>query len=63
MKEEHPGEHPPPANAPGPMATRSEQSPAPRSQQDEESLLFELAWLIIDGARAFRRLRRITVRI
>jgi len=42
---------------------RLEGPPARRGQQDQESLLVEIAWVIIDGARVFRRLRRILARL
>jgi hypothetical protein len=42
---------------------RGEEPPGRHGQQDQESLLVEIAWLIIDGAKVFRRLRRILARI
>jgi hypothetical protein len=42
---------------------RSEEPPARHGQQNQESLLVEIAWLIIDGAKVFRRLRRILARL
>ncbi len=37
--------------------------PARHEQQDQESLVVEIAWLIIDGAKLLRRLRRILARL
>jgi hypothetical protein len=37
--------------------------PARQGRRDEESLAVEIAWVIIDGAKVFRRLRRILARI
>jgi hypothetical protein len=34
-----------------------------RSRPEQELLIVELAWLVIEGARLFQRLRRILVRI
>jgi hypothetical protein len=42
---------------------RAERLPARQGRRDEESLAVEIAWLIIDGAKVFRRLRRILARI
>lgn len=63
MKQEHLAEHLAPADELKPMVTCSERAPTPRGQRDEESLLVELAWLIIDGARGFQRLRWIPTRV
>jgi hypothetical protein len=35
----------------------------PRSRPEQELLIVELAWLVIEGAHLFQRLRRILVRI
>lgn len=42
---------------------RLEGPPARHGQQDQESLIVEIAWLIIDGARVVHRLQRILARI
>jgi hypothetical protein len=42
---------------------RAERVPARQGRRAEESLAVEIAWLIIDGAKVFRRLRRILARI
>jgi hypothetical protein len=42
---------------------RAERLPVRQGRRDEESLAVEIAWLIIDGAKVFRRLRRILARI
>lgn len=39
------------------------QSPRRRERRDQEHLLVEVAWLIIEGAMVFRRLRGILARI
>jgi hypothetical protein len=39
------------------------QPPVPRSRAEQELLIVELAWLVIEGAHLFQRLRRILVRI
>lgn len=39
------------------------QSPKSRERPDGESLLVDLAWLIIEGAVVFRRLRGILARL
>jgi hypothetical protein len=44
-------------------APRGERLPARQGRRDEESLVVEIAWLVIDGAKVFRRLRRILARI
>jgi len=43
--------------------SRAEKLPARQGPRDEESLVVEIAWLIIDGAKLFRRMRRILARI
>jgi hypothetical protein len=42
---------------------RAERLPTRQGRRDEESLAVEIAWVIIDGAKVFRRLRRILARI
>jgi hypothetical protein len=42
---------------------RAERLPARQGRRDEESLVVEIAWLIIDGAKLLRRARRILARI
>jgi len=39
------------------------QPPVARSRPERELLIVELAWLVIEGAHLFQRLRRILVRI
>jgi hypothetical protein len=39
------------------------QPPVARSRPEQELLIVELAWLVIEGAHLFQRLRRILVRI
>jgi hypothetical protein len=42
---------------------RGDRPPARRGRQDEEPLVVEVAWLIIEGARVVWRLGRILARI
>lgn len=37
--------------------------PVARSRPEQELLIVELAWLVIEGARLFQRLRRILDRV
>jgi hypothetical protein len=37
--------------------------PVARSRPEQELLIVEVAWLVIEGAHLFQRLRRILVRI
>lgn len=55
--------------SPGPMAVQAEpdkqgdRPPMRRGQRDQEPVIVEIAWLVIEGARLFQRLRRILGRI
>lgn len=43
--------------------SRAERLPARQGRRDEESLVVKIAWLVIDGAKLLRRVRRILARI
>jgi hypothetical protein len=43
--------------------TQGHRPPMRRGQQDEEPLVIEMAWLVIEAATALYRLRRILARL
>jgi hypothetical protein len=47
----------------GGAESRGDRPPARRGRQDEEPLVVEIAWLVIEGARVVWRLGRILARI
>ncbi len=55
--------------SPGPMAVqvepdkRGDRPPIRRGQRDQEPVIVEIAWLVIEAATAFYRLRRILTRL
>jgi hypothetical protein len=52
-----------PGSGSTPEATRPADHPARRDEHDWESLLVEIAWLVIEGSRVLWRLRRILARV
>jgi hypothetical protein len=42
---------------------RAERLPVRQGCGDEESMVVEIAWLIVDGAKLLRRMRRIPARL
>jgi hypothetical protein len=52
-----------PGSGSTPEAARPADLPAHRDEHDWESLLVEIAWLVIEGSRVLWRVRRILARV